>query len=111
MQVGAGERPANRTGPEDDMNENRERRGPNPALLLLIPAALIIAKGARRRRTMWASGGHGHHASFGQGGPSADERAAFRLPPKIEWMLDAWHTRAHEATIPSDTTAGDTATA
>jgi hypothetical protein len=91
---------------EIDMNDNRERRGPSPALLLLIPAALIIAKGARRRRAMWASGwsepgpegrGFGHHHGFGGGDGPGDQRTAFRLPPKIEWMLDSWHTRAHEA--------------
>ena len=88
------------------MNENRHRRGPSPALLLLIPAALIIAKGARRRRAMWASGwsqsgpegrGFGHHRGFGGGEGLGDQRGAFRLPPKIEWMLETWHTRAHAA--------------
>lgn len=87
------------------MNETRDRRGPNPALLLLIPAALIIAKGARRRRAKWASGwsesgpggrGFGHRHGFAGGEGPGDQRAAFRLPPKLEWMLDTWHTRAHE---------------
>ena len=85
------------------MNEQRERKGPNPALLLLIPAAVIIAKGASRRRARWDSqwGGpgsfgprHGHYGHFGGGGWSDD--AAVGMPPKIARMLEAWHTKAHE---------------
>jgi hypothetical protein len=96
-----------RTDVENDMNENRDRRGLNPAWLLLIPAAVIIAKGARRRRAMWASGwgesgpasrGFGHHRGFGDREGGGDQRAVLRLPPKIERMLETWHTRAHEAT-------------
>jgi hypothetical protein len=91
------------------MNEKSGRRGPSRALLLLIPAALILAKGARHRRARWESawgpsgarGGAGHgfgrHAGFGGSDEAAEGRSPFRLPPKIEWMLDAWHTRAHEA--------------
>ena len=100
------------------MNKQRTRGGPNPALLLLVPAVVMIAKGARRRRAMWESGwgapsgpaahGHGHFGGFGEGfgpgGPSAGDRGAFRLPPKIEWMLESWHTRAHEAKDAADTT-------
>ena len=89
------------------MNEKNDRRGPSRAWLLLIPAAVILAKrAARRRRAMWASGwgearpaGRGFSYRHGFGGAEAegDPRAAFRLPPKIEWMLDTWHARAHEA--------------
>jgi hypothetical protein len=87
------------------MNDRNTSRGINPALLLLIPAAVIFAKGVRHRREMWASGwtpsgatghGHGHRAPFGVDGEAADR--SFRLPPKIEWILDTWHTRAHEKT-------------
>ena len=76
-------------------------------LLLLVPAVLIVAKGAMRRRAMWESAwgpsgavgrGHGHHAGFAGGEGPAEGRGAFRLPPRIEWMLDTWHTRAHQAT-------------
>ena len=89
------------------MNEQRERKGPNPALLLLIPAAVIIAKGASRRRAMrgssWGGPGgfgprHGHHGRYGQFGPAdgpSDSRAP-GMPPWIEQMLEAWHTKAHE---------------
>jgi hypothetical protein len=94
------------------MNEQRERKGPNPALLLLIPAALIIAKGASRRRAMrgaaWGGPGgfgpggfgpgrghYGHHGQFGAGyGPG--DRSAEGMPPWIEQKLEAWHTKAHE---------------
>jgi hypothetical protein len=109
MIVSAGERPANGNQtqkPEGNMNEKRGNRGPNLGLLLLVPVAVIIAKGAMRRRAMWESGwspggavgrGHGHHAGFA-GGEGPAEGRQFRLPPKIEWMLDSWHTRAHETT-------------
>jgi hypothetical protein len=105
---------------EIDMNENRDRRGPNPAWLLLIPVALIVAKGARRRRAMWASGwgesgpgsrGFGHHGRFDGGEGEGDRGAAFRLPPRIEWMLETWHTRAHESTGSTEPPASTEATA
>jgi hypothetical protein len=34
----------------------------------------------------------------------ADPREGFRLPPRIESMLDAWHTRAHETSEPTEPT-------
>lgn len=86
------------------MNERNASRGPNWALLLLVPAAVIVAKGVHHRRAMWESGwmtsgaapghGHGHHGRFGGDGEASV--GSFRLPPKIEWMLDTWHTRAHQ---------------
>ncbi len=102
------------------MNDSRATRGPNWGLLLLIPAAVIVAKGAMRRRAMWEAAwasdpssaghpsGHGHHGRFAAGRGPEGQPPAFRLPPKIEWMLDTWHTRAHEATATADTavTAG-----
>ena len=87
------------------MNEMRGGGGPNRGLLLLIPAALILAKAAKhRRQAMWesaegeagaAGGPHGHHARFAHRGWSAG-RDGFRLPPRIESALDAWHARAHQ---------------
>ena len=68
------------------MNEKRDSRGHNWGLLLLIPAAMLLAKRAKHRRAMWQSGWS-----------SADGHDEFRLPPKIESMLDNWHTRAHQA--------------
>jgi len=87
------------------MHERRSGEGRgrhHRGLLLLIPAAVIIAKGARHRGAMRESGwgamwaGHGPHqhpAFPGVEGPAG--RGSFRLPPKIEWMLDTWHAEAH----------------
>jgi len=109
MFVSAGERPAighEASTSEGNMNEKRGSKGPNWGLLLLVPAAVILVKGAMHRRARWestwgpagaAGRGHGHHGRFGATGGAADGRSEFRLPPKIEWMLDSWHTRAHEA--------------
>jgi hypothetical protein len=94
------------------MNEMRGGRGPNRGLLLLIPAALILAKAAKhRRQAMWDSpqgaatttgGPHGHHGRFGHRGWS-DGREGFRLPPRIESALDAWHDRAHQEPASTET--------
>lgn len=96
------------------MTENYAKRGPSWGLLLLIPAAMIVAKGAMRRRAMWDAAwaadpgdpghGHGHGGPFVTGRGRPDQQAAFRLPPRIEWMLDTWHTRAHQAAGVADTT-------
>jgi hypothetical protein len=91
------------------MSERNSSGGPNLALLLLIPAAVIVAKGAARHRAMmlesgWApegaSGfGHGHGHGYGPRRFGGDmEAGTFRLPPRIESMLDSWHTRAHKTT-------------
>jgi hypothetical protein len=97
------------------MNEQCERKGPNPALLLLIPAAVIIAKGASRRRAMrgssWGGSGgfgpryghHGRYGQFGRGDGPSDSRSP-GMPPWIEQMLDAWHTKAHEHGDAAETT-------
>lgn len=88
------------------MSERNSGGGPNWALLLLIPAAVIVAKGAARRRAMWESGwapegasgfGHGHGHGYGPRRFGGDmEAGSFRLPPKIESRLDSWHTGAHK---------------
>ena len=80
-----------------DMHERRRGNGPGLGLLLLIPAAVIIAKGASRRRAMWHAGWTGP----GQGQP---DPSTFRLPPRIEWMLETWHTRAHQKADTADST-------
>jgi hypothetical protein len=89
------------------MHEKRRGRRPNRGFLLLVPVAVILAKRAMHRRAMresaWGGseavgGGYGPHARFGGGEGGPGGRAAFRLPPKIEWMLDTWHTRAHQGT-------------
>lgn len=90
------------------MNNTRDGGGPNWKLLL-IPAAVIVARGAMRRRLMWEAAGpsgdagyrhgwgHGPRPRFGGGDAEAAGPGAFRLPPRMERMLDSWHTRAHEA--------------
>ena len=98
------------------MNDRSASRGPNLGLLLLIPAAVIIAKGSHHHRAMmesrWGAGsgaagrGFGHHSPFWAIGPEGDGPGAFPLPPRIERMLAAWHTRAHETIEPAtDATA------
>jgi len=85
------------------MSETQTRGGPNLGLLLAIPAVVIIAKAAMHRRAMMGSGwsgpggrghGYGHHRFAGADGEMGPR--AFRLPPRIEAALDAWHTRTHE---------------
>ena len=88
------------------MNEKHEGGSPNWKLLL-IPVAVILAKGAMRRRAMWEAAwptdeagrghdrSHGRHRRFGAWDAEATEHAAFRMPPRMERMLDSWHTRAH----------------
>ena len=97
------------------MSEKSSSSGPNVGLLLLIPAAAVVAKMAmRHHRLMWDEvvetgspapyRGHGRHRFYG---PESDAtaRAGFRLPPRIEWMLDTWHARAHQAAGPADSVA------
>jgi len=50
------------------------------------------------------SGAHGlgHRGPFGAGEVSGEAEGSFRLPPKIEWMLDSWHKRAHEQDQPTE---------
>lgn len=75
--------------PEGDMHDTGNRGGPNLGLLLLIPAAVIVAKAASHRRAMWDS----------------ESPRAMRLPPRIEAALDTWHSHAHEASEPTTPTA------
>lgn len=98
------------------MNDNRTSGGPNLGLLLLIPAAAIVARAAmRHHRAMWeeADGpegamtthGHGHHHAAGSGCTHDGSRAR-RLPPRIERTLDDWHAKAHATPEASADTAG-----
>ena len=89
------------------MSETQTRGGPNLGLLLAITAVVIIAKAAMHRRAMMESGwsgpggrgyGYGHHRFAGADGEEGPR--TFRLPPRIEAALGAWHTRAHEASEP-----------
>lgn len=61
------------------MIEKRTSGGPGVGLLLLIPAALLLAKAAMHHRMI-------HDAAGAEGR---------RMPPRAERMLEAWHTRAH----------------
>ena len=90
------------------MSETQTRGGPNLGLLLAIPAVVIIAKAAMHRRAMMESGwtgpggrgyGYGHHRFAGVDGDTGPR--AFRLPPRIEAALGAWHARAHEESEPT----------
>src|SRR6266576_97694 len=58
------------------MNEKSGHRGPSRALLLLIPAALILAKGARHRRARWEST-WGPSGAGGEAGHGFGRRAGF----------------------------------
>jgi hypothetical protein len=70
------------------MIEKRASGGPGVGLLLLIPAAMLLAKAAMHHHRMtWDE-------TADRGGP--------RLPPRAERMLDAWHARAHESTTTPD---------
>ena len=82
----------------DDEHDDHHHHGGGPGwgLVLLIPAALIVAKATRHRRAMWGP------AAWAPPGPG-DAETAFRLPPRIEWMLDTWHKRAHERVQPTET--------
>ena len=83
------------------MNENRASRGPNWGLLLLIPAAVIVAKGAMRRRAMWDAAwatdpgsaghpyGHGHHGRFAS--RTRARGSASRVQAAAEDRVDARH--------------------
>jgi len=84
------------------MNEKRTSGGPNVGLLLLIPvAAAAVHMAKRHHRMMWDEiGGPGSTS-----GADAAARDGFRLPPRIEWILDTWHTRAHQAAEPTDAPA------
>ena len=91
------------------MSETQTRGGPNLGLLLAIPAVVIIAQAAMHRRAMMEAGwsgpggrgyGYGHHRFAGADAEMGPR--AFRLPPRIEAALGAWHTRAHEVSEPTE---------
>ena len=94
------------------MNQRSNGGGPSVGLLLLIPAVALVARAARRHhQMMWDEIGepgtampHRRHGRHRFSGPESDAAGhdGFRLPPRIEWMLDTWHTRAHQAAEPAD---------
>jgi hypothetical protein len=89
---------------------DKRRGGHGVWPFLLIPAAVMTAKAMRRHRMAhgWvgseAIGRHGHRGWAGSVGP--DGEPGFRLPPKIEAVLDSWHTKAHQAAPSADTEPG-----
>ncbi len=97
---------------ESNVSEKCNNGGPGVGLLLLIPAVAVAAHVAKRHhRMMWDDlggaesatrfRGHGRHRFAG---PDSDPAArdSFRLPPRIQWILDTWHTRAHQADKPAE---------
>jgi hypothetical protein len=87
---------------ENEMNQQPIPKGRNLRPLMLIPVAVLIVKGMshhRGRRDTAAAGpgfrpyGPWRHGRFGQVDQATGE---FRLPPRIDSMLDAWHKRAHD---------------
>lgn len=113
------------------MNDTCARRGPNPALFLLIPLAFMAGKNAARHQAMhraawaahegaigpeaggapgmgagmgpgfgfgpWAGFGHGFRRGFGGWAGQNVDPDTVQIPPFIERVLGAWHTRAHQA--------------
>jgi hypothetical protein len=88
------------------VNEKRGRGGSHRWLFLLIPATVMIAEARHHRRLMreqgwgpgaWAPGRRSHHGWVGARGADGTSTTEFRLPPKIDTILKAWHDRAHQA--------------
>lgn len=94
------------------MDEKRAG-GPNLLPLVIVPVAMMLtAKAIHRHQRRWAGmwgvegdpggryghGGHGGlHGRHGWAGPFEGQGRRLNLPPKIEAILDAWHTQAHAA--------------
>ncbi|MBI3752308.1 MAG: hypothetical protein HY263_11710 [Chloroflexi bacterium] len=97
------------------MNERRDHHGHGVLPFLLIPATVMAVKAMHRHGAMRAHGwgpgafgpGFGHRAWGGapygaEGAPGAEGRPEFRLPPRIESFLNAWHEQAHKAASEPD---------
>ena len=96
------------------MNEKRGGGGSHRWLLLVIPATVLMAKAMHHRRSeseqgwgpgSWA-GRRGHHGWGGPAGAEGDATREFRVPPKIEAMLNTWHDRAHQAVDSAESPIG-----
>jgi hypothetical protein len=88
------------------VNEKRGGGGSHRWLFLAIPATVLMAKAMHHRRMSaeqrwgpgsWAGGRRGRHGWGGPAGAEGDATREFRLPPKIESMLNTWHIQAHQA--------------
>ena len=92
------------------MNEQTSQKSRNWKPLLLIPAAIIVAKAASHHRMRWddAAGraGPGHRHGRRRFGPRSwmAEDGTLQLPPQIETMLATWHAQAHEQDTAESTT-------
>lgn len=71
-----------------------KHRGGSHGWLFPIVALVLLSKAMHHGRR--------HRAWMGAAGPEGDSGAGFRVPPRIESMLDAWHERAHRATDPAE---------
>ena len=103
------------------MSERRERGGHGVLPFLLIPATVMMIKAMHRHRAMrahgWGAGaygpgfGHGWAGGpgTGEGAPDGAGRSEFRLPPRIESFLNAWHKQAHEAKAANETSEAPSA--
>jgi hypothetical protein len=85
------------------MNDHHHHDGSH-RWLLLIPATMLMAKAMRRgrrhdggRHRAWMAG-----PGFDRTGSEGASASGFRLPPKIESVLNAWHEQAHRAATPSE---------
>jgi hypothetical protein len=84
-----------------------EKRGSHSVWpFVVIPAAMLAMKAMHRRRLMWehghgpgpaAGGWHGHRGWDRGSEAGARPADGFRLPPRIDSILTAWHERAHRA--------------
>ena len=84
---------------------NEKRGGSFRWQLLAIPAMVMVAKSIHRRHRWAEAGGpagpgmgrHGHRGwAFGSEG--SETTGEFRLPPRLQAILSAWHDQAHKAT-------------
>ena len=94
------------------MNEKRGGGGSHGWLFLAIPATVLMAKAMHHRRMSseqgwgpgsWA-GRRGHHGWAGRAGAEGDATGEFRLPPKIESILNTWHDQAHRVADSAEST-------
>ena len=89
------------------MNEMRGGRGPNRGLLLLIPAALILAKAAKhRRQAMWESA---EGEAGAAGGPTRSSRAvrASRMVRWTRWIPASAEDRVGARRLACPSPSGD----
>lgn len=82
---------------------NDKQRGGHGWLFPLI-GIVLVSKAMRHH-------GRRHRAWLGGHGTEGEMAGGFRLPPKIESMLNAWHEQAHRATASAEAAEASTAEA